>query len=105
MTRSWNQKPFVAMKAFDTRETSSCPAEYPEDVLYDIWLGTRKTCSCLEREKERSIGFDRVCEKSDDGEDESQDCHDIGGIAPIVLNTFNGVRYCGKQGELGFKDL
>ena len=102
MTQSWNRKPFVALEAFDAEETTTCPAEYPEDLLYDIWLGTRTTCDCLEREEERAIFFDRRCDKSIGdsetaaGDEISADCHDVPGLAPMVLNTFNGVRYCGK---------
>ena len=59
-------------------------------------------CDCLEREEGRDLFFDRACDKSigDDstveGAEISPDCHKIGGLAPMILNTFNGVRYCGK---------
>ena len=35
----------------------------------------------------------------------SGECHEIGGMAPQVLNILNGVRYCGRRGELAFKDF
>ena len=62
IARSWTRKPFVAVKAFDAKETLACPFEYPEELLYDIWLGTRMMCDCLERADDRTIAFDRECE-------------------------------------------
>lgn len=98
MARSWTRKPFVAVKAFDAKETLACPADYPEELLYDIWLGTRVVCDCLERLEDPTIALDIECEssKKNGGGGKSDGCFDQGGIAPIVLSAFNGVRYCGR---------
>lgn len=42
--KSWNNLPFVDV--YPTTEVF-CPAEFPDDVIYDIWPGSRGMCDCL----------------------------------------------------------
>ena len=86
------------MKAYDAIETPSCPEEYPEDLVFDTWLGTREICDCLERPGARDVYYNLVCEKGGKGARHmSEKCHNVAAIAPTILNTFKGVRYCGRQ--------
>ena len=59
---SWNSKPYVDIVA----TSYSCPSGYDE-VLYDIWPGTRGHCDCLQRERERNIIMDRLCHRGKNG--------------------------------------
>lgn len=83
-----------------------------EDLVYDLWPGTRVHCDCLEREGDRSYFLDIKCDKTRDetnndvsGEHKSDDCHDRHGLAPIVQNRFRGIRYCGKRSPVSFLEL
>ena len=106
MAQSWKKKPYVAMRVYDAIETPSCPAEHPEDLTFDIWLGTRGMCDFLERPGERTVRFNKKCAKQrESSSDASEHCYDVVAIAPIIFNTFKGVRYCGRQSELAFKDM
>ena len=42
--RDWGSYPFV--DAIITSSTS-CPSSHPEDLVYDMWPGTRGRCDCL----------------------------------------------------------
>ena len=61
-------------------------------------------CDCLEREGDRIYSLHRWCIRGDDAPENSEDCLDIGGRNPIVLNVLKGARYCGKRGGVAFKD-
>lgn len=41
LMRSWSAEPFMEIKAFDAEEYYTCPGDLPDEVVYDIWLGTR----------------------------------------------------------------
>ena len=99
LMKSWEKQPFVDIRVLDAEEYPYCPDEYPEDVVYDIWLGTRAMCDCLEREGDRLVEFDKMCDKTgEDGNVNEEDCLDVPALSPMVLNVVNGVRYCGKRG-------
>ena len=59
-----------------------CPPEYPEDLIYDIWPGSRGYCDCLQREGDRNWNLDEECDKGkghseyDYGDETSDDCQD-----------------------------
>lgn len=46
LIRSWEQKPFVDVVV---SADLSCPQGFKEDLVFDIWLGTRAMCDCLQR--------------------------------------------------------
>lgn len=98
LLRSWAQKPFVDIQAYDSNEFTRCPEDTPEDVIFDVWMGSRLACDCRGSVGERIIGMDRVCEE------ESNDCKELVAIPPMVLNVLNGVRFCGKLSELTFSE-
>ena len=58
LENNWKARPIVDVRAFrqdELLETSVCPSDYPEDVMYDIWKGTRGMCDCLERPGDRQV--------------------------------------------------
>ena len=100
LLRIWQRQPLVDVAVTDG---PSCPADYPEDVIYQIWLGTRGFCDCLQRGEDHDDGRDyylnQNCDKTNrDSPTKSEDCNDVGALAPIVQNRIQGVRYCGKRG-------
>ena len=106
LIRSWDYKPFV-----DAIVTSAatCPATHPEDLVWDMWPGTVGHCDCLQREEDRSYFLSIYCERGDgdknEGEHESEDCHERHGLAPIIQNRFGGFRYCGRRSTQSFRDM
>ena len=103
LARDWVLPPFVDIKVRHAEDT--CPYTHPEDVMYEIWPGTRMRCDCLEREGDRLVDIDMVCQRGDDAPHNSPDCLDATADAPMVLNRFNGVRYCGKRGIESIKTM
>ena len=49
LKKSWQAKPFVDVIMTTAK---SCPETHPDDLIYEVWLGTRGMCDCLEREEE-----------------------------------------------------
>ena len=76
-----------------------------EDLVYDLWPGTRGHCDCLERDGTREYFMDEWCQRGENGRDEHPDCHERHGLAPIVQNRFRGLRYCGKRSPVSFLEL
>jgi len=56
--RDWSTLPFQDILV--TEETQ-CPDTHPDPVLYDVWLGTRAYCDCIERDGRYYL--DEWCEK------------------------------------------
>ena len=91
LMRSWTQKPFVDVFVTDA---TKCPTDFPEDLIYDIWRGSRGHCDCLEYGDQRGFHMDQKC--GEPGVPKPHVCHEGQGLSPIVMNRFAGVRYCGK---------
>ena len=85
-------------------DAANCPDEYPEDLIYDIWPGTQGHCDCLQESEKRDYTFG-YCSKGKGGSQNSEDCHNRAGLAPIVQNRFNGVRYCSKPSDKRFSEM
>ena len=87
------------MKAYDAIETPSCPQSTPKISFSTSSSALGEYATVLsERPGERTVNFNMNCEKEGKGARHTSDgCHDVAAIAPIVLNTFKGVRYCGRQ--------
>ena len=49
--------------------------------------------------------MDILCQRGKNAPHNSEDCHDIGALAPIVMNRFKGVRYCAKRGSESLVDM
>ena len=49
--KSWDAKPFVDVRLISTENGNFCPESHPEDIIHEVWLGTRGLCDCLEREE------------------------------------------------------
>mmetsp|Transcript_22465 Transcript_22465/g.27691 ORF Transcript_22465/g.27691 Transcript_22465/m.27691 type:complete len:109 (+) Transcript_22465:359-685(+) len=49
--------------------------------------------------------MDQGCNRGKNGSEKSEECHDRHGLAPIVQNSFNGVRYCGKRSVKAFNEF
>ena len=101
LMRSFNERPFVDVMVTDAY---NCPFEFPEDLVYDIWPGTTGHCDCLEQEGARQFTLS-MCNRSKEGSQKGPDCHDRAGLAPIVQNRFNGLRYCSKHSSKPFSDM
>lgn len=100
--KSWQQVPFIDV--YPTLETT-CPPDFPDDMIYDIWPGSKGHCDCLQRSDDRAYFLNRMCDKSKNGDSKSEDCYDRAGLAPIVMNRILGVRYCGKRGSESLTDM
>lgn len=81
LQQSWEVKPFVDVVVHDG---NICPYDYPDDLIYEVWLGTRGLCSCLERDDDRNYSLDTKCHRGKNGEHKSEDCLDVAGSAPII---------------------
>ena len=68
----FNVHPVVDVKLVD----GNCPEDYPDDLLYDIWLGIRAHCDCLQRPEERTLHMDTLCDRGVTGDHKSDACHD-----------------------------
>jgi len=60
LQRSWEVKPFVDIVVTNER---NCPYSHPEDVIFEIWLGTKGMCDCLERAADRLYELDTMCKR------------------------------------------
>ena len=100
LVESWSTPPYTDIVVVDASGwVSDCPASHPEDVIYQIWPGTRYMCDCLERKQKREYYLDIVCDKKGKHpEHNSPDCFDVPGHSPIVQNRINEVKICGKRG-------
>ena len=99
--RSWQSLPLVDIYV---TSDSYCPAEYPEDVVYEVWLGTRGFCECLQRDDNRDYYLNTKCKKGKNEPHKSIFCNNVGGLAPIVQNRIQGVRYCGRRGSTSLEE-
>ena len=102
---SWSQEPFVDVKVVDAAENpQGCPDSHPDELIYEVWMGTMGLCDGLETEdknyKEYKLG--KTCDKSNPREDSKYDGHmesySVWGINPSIMNVVKGARYCGKRG-------
>ena len=87
LIKSWQAKPFVEIVMIDVEDNQfeqSCPESHPEELMYEIWSGTRALCDCLEQESSRYIAIDTMCVRGDEAPHNSEDCIDVGSLAPIV---------------------
>ena len=46
LKKSWESYTFVDIIVLDGQD--SCPSEFPDEVIYEIFPGTRHSCDCLE---------------------------------------------------------
>ena len=88
LSRSWSQEPFTDIIVFyadpDEYLTNrgvgkhDCPAEYPEDVVYNFWPGATVGCVCLDVDGEREITARNLCSDiKTEKEIKRQRCSDI----------------------------
>jgi len=70
----------------------SCPEEHPETFLHETWKGTFAVSLCYDRAGEATIDMNLMYLEDD------EHCERHNGLAPVVMNNINGVKYCGKLG-------
>ena len=58
LEQSWDVKPFVDVVLTDR---TICPETHPDDLIYEVWLGTRGLCDCLERAGDRIVHLEGLC--------------------------------------------
>lgn len=88
---------------------AKCPSTHPDEVIYEMWLGTKYVCDCLEQEKDRRYESS-TCEgdgaRKIDAEDKPQDdCYHVKGLPPVIQSKIRGVRYCGSRSKLSFREM
>ena len=44
----WTIQPFTSITVIDA--DYSCPEDFPDEVIYNLWPGTRMMCDCIERD-------------------------------------------------------
>ena len=91
----WRRVPFTDITVVEGVDRP-CPSDYPDEVIYDIWPGTRMMCDCIERSFEYFLDIN--CNKGKNGDHNSDQCYDVGGTHPVVQSNLNGVKVCGKRG-------
>ena len=77
---NWLTKPFTDITVVDADD--NCPASFPDEVIYNVWPGTRMMCDCIDRSFEYFL--DQECKKGKNGEHNSEDCIDVGALPPVV---------------------
>lgn len=92
LLKSWGTEPFTDIIVVDVNETqmTDCPKTHPEELIYEVWPGTRQMCDCLERDQignkyAREFYLDIICIKTGKNPlHASVDCFDVQGHPPIV---------------------
>ena len=105
LLKSWGTEPFTDIIVVDVNETkmTDCPETHPDELIYEVWPGTRQMCDCLENDNLREFYLDVVCKgsgtKGNGGSvpQASDGCFDVQGHHPIVQNSINGIKVCGKR--------
>lgn len=105
-------EPFIDVIVVDSSDlANTCSEDYPDEVIYDVWLGTQHMCDCLKRRSDLKIDVGTRCivkgtsiYKGDDsaartsrGQHASEDCFDVPAIPPIFQSSINWMRVCGKR--------
>lgn len=85
-TNSWSQQPYVDVIVVDASENPlGCPESHPEELIYEVWPGTKGVCDCLERYRDREYYLGIHCEKEGkSAEHKDDDCFEISARNPIV---------------------
>lgn len=106
LKKSWETKPFVDLVVTTDEK---CPSSHPDDVVYEMWLGTSYVCDRLQNANERSYEFEQCMEKEarkiDEEERPMSDSFHVKGLPPVIQNKIRGVRYCGKRSKLSFREM
>ena len=79
-----------------------CPPDHPHEVIYDLFMGTRGFCDCIDRDY--TYFLDRRCNKGKNGSEKSSLCYGAGGMPPIVQSNIKGIKICGKRGGRNFRN-
>ena len=80
----------------------SCPSDYPSEVIYDLFMGTRGFCDCIDRDYQ--FFLDRQCNKGKNGSEKSALCYAAPGMPPIVQSNIKGIKVCGKRAGRNFRN-
>ena len=103
LKKSWESNPFVDIIVQDAQVP--CPSEFPEEVIYEIFPGTRKSCDCLKYENDL-IYMDELCQRdTKTNEYRYPGCFDSGSLAPQIMDSINGLKYCGVRNEVSLKKM
>ena len=108
-----------------TDKQYQCPESHPEYVAWEVWPGTKGMCDCLEREGNRDYYLNKLCSRksehrayeqtwgslkeieigSNTNAQEDENCFNVAGTPPQIMNRFDGLVICGKRGGYSFKDM
>ena len=102
---SWETSPFVDIQLLPENQSCGFLGEKYDDVVFDHWYGTRAMCDCLERAGDREYYLDMTCQRGKNAPHNSEDCIDVAGAAPIVIDKFNGVRVCGLRADYNYRNI
>ena len=103
LKKSWESYSFIDIIVQESRE--ACPSEFPDEVIYEIFPGTRQACDCLEREGDRTILMDEICYVDDETYEIEEGCDNVHSIAPQIMNSINGLKYCGVRNEVSLMSM
>ena len=103
LKQSWESYAFVDIIVQDSKDP--CPSEYPDEVIYEIFPGTRQACDCLEREGDRTFKMDEMCYEDEETYAIEEGCDNVGSIAPQIMNSINSLKYCGVRNEVSLMSM
>ena len=78
--------------------SDSCPFGY-EEMIYDIWLGLMEVCFCQEGSSLESVYGEGGCRGKAAN---SPYCRTREAVAPVVIPSFEGFKYCGRRAGSNF---
>ena len=63
--KDWVVEPYIDVKV---TKDAFCPEDFPYEVFYNVWLGTRRWCDCIDKKnefgedlKDAGVNFDSDC--------------------------------------------
>ena len=72
-----------------------CPESHPVHLIFEVWLGTKIACDCLDSGHE--FVQNQVNVECTYGEDKVRnECVTVPPLAPVVQNRINGAIYCAQ---------
>ena len=84
-------------------ERKNCPPEYPDEVLYSVWLGMNKYCDCSESEYYGDV-IGGSCPETGSSRTIVPGCTQEPAISPVVMSDLGGFKVCGIRNSPSFID-
>ena len=95
----WEKQPFVKSTVVKVLgDKGECPAEYPDEMVYDVWNGLQDACLC-QPGGPQSTTRDGTCKGKAAN---SNFCMSSRAFIPIIRNVINGYMVCGQRAGANF---